>query len=655
MRTTGEYLSLQLVQRAERVALADAGTLTTARFETVYRDMQGSGMLDLVFECEADVFVAHAVAVDVAMLVTREGPSLVWPATLAIEPDRAAAIEEFVTPWLLSLARGRGMAGEYVRQYRPSGIFDAARARNFRGAVPSAVSLPLMAPFVYARRFAAGRDVRVACADAVFAAAVVGTVARSVEIATTGDALAERWYDVPARPSADAAPEVAIVDRSSQPEAAGVSFVVALEPGLDDTATVIPVPVPQDHLFTFDPADAPEAGRFGVRARDRVERAVRASFVPPAEGGSDGRVAVIVRDDASFAADADTDACAELERRLRAEGLEAHTMTASDPRLAQAGVVHIFGGIDDAHVAAAAQAARAAGVPYVLTVEPLAPYAKYYEDGLVAALRIGGDDADQRYYLDLLYARRLRFDEFPADLDAGAYDARDRAFESVCSGAAGVFVAPCDAPEAFRARFPRIPADRVVGGPLMLAPEAPEEPVAALVPARPFLLVHAPFCRRSALGHVLSALGEAPFDVVVAGPVSEVDIAFSLRRVGGSGVVFLPDPTPGQIAALYRRARAVLLPALRPAGAGRVIRAALCGALPLVPQGSPLARLVPPECTFDENSAGQTRDSCAAAMFAEPQRIVEPLAAGLEPLADQRAAFAAILGAYARSSSPIAR
>lgn len=654
MRTTGEYLSLQLAHRAERVALADADTLTTARFETVYRDMQGSGMLDLVFERGTDVFVAHAIAVDLATLVTREGPSLIWPATLAIEPALASAIEERVTPWLLSLARGRGMAGEYIRTFRPSAIFDAARARNFRGAVPSAISLPRMAPFVYARRFAVGRDVYVACADAVFAAAVIGTVARSVEIGAAADALAERWYDLPERRAA-VTRDVAIVDRSSEPHAADVPFVVALEPGPDDTVVVIPVPVPQDHLFTFDPADAPEAGRFGVRARDRVERAVRTSVVPPAQGGSGGRVALVLRADAAFAADADTDACAELERRLRAEGLEASAMTASDGRVAQAGVVHIFGGIDDAHVGAAAQAARAAGVPYVLSVEPLAPYAKYYEDGLVAALRIGADDVDQRYYLDLLYGRRLRFDDFPADLDVNAADARDRAFETVCAGAAAVLLAPCDAPEAFRARFPRVPAERVIGAPLMLAPEAPEDPVAALVPARPFLFIHAPFCRRSALGHVLSALGEAPFDVVVAGPVSEVDIAFSLRRVAGSGVVFLPDPTPGALAALYRRARAVLLPALRPAGAQRLVRAALCGALPLVPQRSPLAPLVPPECRFDEASSALTRERCAAAMAADPGRIVEPLAAVIGPLADQRAAFGAIVGAYARGAAPIAR
>jgi hypothetical protein len=657
VRTSNEFLSLQFAYRPEDLdEIVAPGTLSTARFESVYREISGFGQLDLIFERDDQIFVAHAIGVDVVSLATLEGPALLWPSTLRVAPPLAEGIEEFVTPWLLSLSRGRGMAGEYVRAFRPSAAFDEARERKFRGAVPNAVSLPLMAPFVYARRFAAGRDVRVACSNAELAAGVVATVARSVRVVGETDAFARRWYGVPEGPTAPAPADVAIVDRSIQLEAVGALYVVALRPEENEPVVIVPQPVAQDHLFTFDAADAPEVGRFSVLAHDRVERAVRAAEIPPAAmAGTSGLIAIVVRDDALFAEDADTDACNELARRLCCEGFEASVMTAADPRLAQADLVHIFGGIDDAHVTRGAEAARAARLPYFISIDPLAPYTRYYEEGLNAALRLGEDERDKRYFLRLFCERRLHFDEIPIELSAEATAKRDAAFENICSGASAVFLSPCDAPEAYCARFPRVPADRVIGASVLLAPEPQEAPVAHLLPARRFLLVHAPFTKRSTLGHLLASLGEIAFDVVVAGPVSEVAIAFTLRRVAGSSTVFLPDPTPGEVTALYRRAHAVAIPMLRPAGAQRLVRSVLSGALPLVARSSPLARLVPPDCQFDERSREATAAFFEAAMAEDQRPRVARLAGVLQMVADQRMAIRSIVDMYARVASATPR
>jgi hypothetical protein len=657
LRVTEEYLSLQLAyDPSDLQSLFLPERLTTARFEPVYRETSGYGMLDLIFEDAGKIFIAHAVGVDVVVLATLEGPVLVWPATLRVSPEIADAVEELVTPWLLALTRGRGLAGEYVREYRPSSAFARARELGLYGATVTGETLPRMAPFVYARRFARGRDVCVACADGALAAAVIGTVARSIVIAAPRDEFARRWYGEPAEALEVFEPEVAVIDDPSDAYPRSAAHVITTRAHPAARTIVIPVPVPNDHLFTFDPADAPAAASFGVRARDGADRPTRSSVVPEGCGGSDGRVALVVRDDAFVAEDADTDSVLELARRLQTEGIDAFTVTADDERISRAHIVHIFGGIDDKHVLAAADIAQRHGLPFVLSLEPLAPYATYYEGASIVALRLGADDGDKRRYLRLFHQARLRLDDIPHERDAAVAEGAERTFERVCDGAIGIILAPGDDVTAFCARFPRVDAEKVHGGTAFLAAEPDETSVAELVPAERFLLIHGPISQRSAFGPILASLGEAGPAVVVAGPMSEVDCGFTLRRVAGSGVVFLPDPTPGEVAALYRRAHAVAFPPLRPTGVSRLLRAVLCGALPLVPSSSPLARLVPPAFAYDPWSPTSVQGVVQKAMVgADFSELVSQLGRALAPLADQRGAFTTVMQIYALAAAVASR
>ncbi len=651
MRTTTEYLSLQLAfDPRRRDALVRPQNLTTARFESVYREMTGSGMLDLLFENDGELFVVHAVVIDVLRMVLREGPALVWPATLQLSGDVADELEAMLAPWLLSLSRGRGLAGEYIRAYRPSAAFALARERQFGGAVPAGVAITAMAPFVYARRFAWAREVYVACSQAELACAVIGTVAHGITRAGVGDEFAERWYGRPLQLGSELAAQVAIVNDLDDVIPGGADYIIATNTSAGARTIVVPIPVPYDHLFTFDPADAPVAASFVVRALDRPARPVRVGNTPAAVGGSQGRIALVVRDDGLAAPDADLDAVHELARRLSAEGLDPFIATAGEERIRTADIVHIFGGIGDEHIRVATAAARAGGTPFVVTVEPIAAYAKYYEQAGIAAIRSAFDAADRQHHLEMFHQSRIRFDDVPFELPAATVVELEGAFERACSGAAGIILAPGDDATGLRTRFPRLTAG-IISAPVLLGAEPPEERIAELLPAGPFLLMHGPLTMRSAFGHVLAALGETSLSLVIAGPISEVDVALTYRRIGGSGVIWLPDPTAAQIAALYRRAHALIFPALRPTGPGRLIRAALCGALPLVPSISPLAQFVPPELRFDIMSRDATVDALHNALAMNGAPVIEPLARRLAPAADQHAAFRAIVDLYARSAA----
>ncbi|MFN2461336.1 MAG: hypothetical protein ABR591_11710 [Candidatus Velthaea sp.] len=436
---------------------------------------------------------------------------------------------------------------------------------------------------------------------------------------------------------------------------AGVPFVVAVRANAHDVAVVIPEPIPNDHLFTFDAADAPEAGRFAVRAADRLARPVRPFADVPAIGGSHGDICLVLREDAAFAPDAQTDEAAALARRLNAEGLTVECVTnAADERIARADLVHIFGAVSSASTEAAIAAARAAGRPYVVSLEPLAaPDTGYAEDGLLTMLQLGNDSAAQEIFRDAYFRNALQIDGIPATLPAGEVQRRDRRFGAACAGATAVLLAPHDDVDAFCRRFGEIAPERVRCGGVLLAAEPPEEPVAASVPSGSFVLMHAPLVRRSNLHLAVTALAAAPYGIVVAGPVSDVDLAISLRRNAGRDVVFLPDPTDGVVAALYRRAAVFLEPSCRPAGVSRIVRAALCGALPLVPRSSPLAPLLDESAHLDTSTFARLASGAGAAIGRTDLAVAAALAAArFSALADQRTAFAAVLDAYAQAQAP---
>jgi len=661
MRRTREFEALVFDHTEQSLAaLAHPEFLSTARYEAIFRERLGHATIDMLFEDDGQSLTVTGVIVDMISLATLGGPILVWPRRLPIAAQAADAIEEHIFAWLRTLVRGRIAPGEEIRSYKPSLLFDAARERAFLGAAPYAQTLVSSAPFAYARRFAAGADVLVTCARGYHAAALLGNLAKSVSVVPSPDMpaaeieLARRWYGELPPHTAAGPPTVAIVDEIDDPAARDIPFVVATSPWGHAPAIIVPEPVPHDHLFTFDPADAPEAGRFAVRAPDAPLHPVRTVVQAQVSGGSGGRICFVLREDAGYAPDADTDAADELERRLTAEGLTVdRVFGATVSAIAKADLVHIFGAVWDPHVMAAIAAANVAKRPFVITFEPLAvSYTRYVEDGLLAALRIGLDLTSREMYLRAYFDTKLQIDEIPFRLEPEQIAVNDRAFGRACAGAVAILLAPHDDAEAFCRRFPEISPERVKLAGVLVGAEPDEDDVAAFVPSRPFMLLHAPLIRRANVQFVLGALDEATFPIVIAGQVSDVDLGITLRRLSPRDAICLSDPTPGQIAALYRRAAVYVDASHRPTGLARIIRAAQAGVLPVTAHWSPFAGLLGAGSVFDGTTFEFGANDLTAAMArTDRERAAAQLAARLATLADPYAAFTDVVRAYTAAAA----
>lgn len=205
-------------------ALSHTEHLTTARYEPVTRTLLGTGLIDLVFEHGDQSCVVGGIRLDPNSLVTRERSPFIWPAHIAgsLDAPRLTLLEVALTPWLRSLARARPMASESIRRYVPSERFDRAREAELLGAAPLERVMRRMAPFVYARRFAAGSRVFIDCVDDVLAHALLVDLAASIAHAggaaaddLHGDrAFARAWYGVRSvELGSAAASDLAVVDR----------------------------------------------------------------------------------------------------------------------------------------------------------------------------------------------------------------------------------------------------------------------------------------------------------------------------------------------------------------------------------------------------------------------------------------------------------
>lgn len=660
MRRLRDYEILQPVYDEAHVAqLAHPRWLTTARFEPVFRERLGAALVDLVFERDKFVLVVHAVELDMPALGSLYGPAVLWPLSLPISNDAAEEVEEYIFPWLRTLVRGRSASAEEIRSYQPSETFATARNRGFRGAVPLGVSLVAVAPFVYARRFARDADVRIACGDAYNAASMLGTIARAIDIDFTvarRDDVANRWYGDTVLSTIEK-PDVVIVENLSEEAARDVAFVVACcaQPGAPQI--IVPQPIPCDHLFTFDAADAPEARRFSVLASSGAMRSRRPNLASAAIGGSAGKLQFILREDAGYAPDADTDGAYELARRLRAEDLSVEiSIWNESASIAEVDLVHIFGAAGSPHGLSAMNQARERGLPFVLSLDPLMPdYGTNEEDSMIAALHFGVDEATRQLFLKAKFAGALLIDGIEkekSEVTAG----KDRIFERLAAEATMILLDISDDPEMFVKRFPKIERSRVSLQGLCIADElddAVDPADHALIPRQPFALVYAPFVRRSNIATLLAATYEANLNVVLAGPVSDVEHMITLRRCAGRDTLILPDPLPATAAALYRRAAAIVDISHRPTGPGRLVRGVLCGATPLVPIDSCFAWFVEPEdCFLRTDPASIVRVIKTAIERTDgPQRTARTVAR-LAASLDQRSSTTSVLTAYARAAAP---
>jgi hypothetical protein len=599
VRTTADFAVMSQWVDAPRAArLAYPESLTAARCEPVLRGSIGASALDLFFESGGEFAVIANILIDPMVLINRLGPALLWPKRVAatLSSAHADAIEERLTPWLRTLALGRMMAGEHVRRYAPSAAFDRARADGLCGAAPFATTVVRMAPFVYARRLAYGKHVRLACADAALGAALLAGVAASVGIDDLDDAgrFALTWYGVAPGHTAES-PGLEIVDRPDRRTDAATTILLA-EP--DDSfrgvRVPIPQPVPHDVLFTFEEADAPAVGSLSVDIREKSAARPRRAFsgvtIAP---GSSGSITIWLSPDTELGDDDAVDEAHELARRLRAEGLSVDVTSRFDPAHAsEAGLVHVFGRFDR-ELAARAAELGARRIPFVVSIAPIGAQTLWGEMTMQLIAQVAIDQAAFERFAAAYEKQSLIPDDVTPQLSPAA-DAELRAeIEQALLPAQAIFVTTDAEAAAVAELCPRLSRERIIAAGIILGPE-PEDAATIdhLIPARPFALVHAPALRSSNTLLPLYALAEANVPVVVAGGSGDVLYLAMMRRIAGPDAVFITDPPPAVVTALYRRAKAIVEPSRRPAGLARLARGVASGALPVVASDSAFAALM---------------------------------------------------------------
>jgi hypothetical protein len=636
--------------------MASAQTLAVARFETVFWENTAIALLDLTFAERARTAVLPGVAIDTVKLAQNEGTACFWaPAVIAALGDaRLDELEAAVTPWLRTLVRGRATSGESIRRYQPCEAFEAARDRGDLGAAPLGRVLAGVAPFAFARRFASGARVDIRSTHAARGAAVLRSLA--TEIAFADDPAGSAWFGITTHALSRGA-DLAIVESFADVPADVPDVIVRTVTGATPPPwrrIAIPEPVPMDWPLTFDETDAPATGYFAVCAAAREPHARRNAERPRAATGSSGRIALLLRADAYVADDADVDEARELATLLQSIGIDARLFI--DDREVSAfrpDLVHVFAGHGEPAWYGAAARLRAFAVPYVVSLEPLAEYALWEERAMSFLSNVV--DGDQRERFRSFFVRRsLTLPPGEPDVAPSADYVRrsDAETGELLRGAAAVLVAGDG--DRIRERFalPASLAVREAG--TLLAPEPEDGEARAFVPNRPFAFAHGPVVPRNHVLSLIDALRGSDVPLVIAGPISDVLYGARIARAALDGVITIADATGGELAALYRRATLFIDPSLRPAGTARVARAALCGAFPLVPARSPLARLVPYVATYDSVDRRTIRAVVETALSdpAAARAAAGSVAAAVAPRTDLVRTFAAILEEYARSTAP---
>ncbi len=652
MRTTADFERLQFWRTLFDASVLCADRLAVVRAESIFRDRSGSIGIDLTFaRDDGSVVVVTAIVLESLSLVRNLRRCFIWPRSVAavVTDDAINEIEEKMLPWLRSLVRGRAFSGEYVRAWAPCPAFTCARSLGYLGAAPYGSSLVSAAPVLYAQRFGHRESARARGPHAGLWAAGLRMQATYVEHdAMDADAA---WFSL--APSQEVArPDLAIVDRVGDAGSARFAIACGNVPQGEWRAIDIPQPVALDVYTTFDAADAPVVGTFSVRGVEAHERTARVFTSPAAIGGSRGVVRVALRDDAWVARDADTDDAEVLVRRMCAEGIEALAISYSRAATESADLMHFYGSADDAGLHAALARRRERGGPFALTLAPHAPWTGWAEEGHSLVGQLSVDDGRERHYRRAFEAGRFVVDGSVASEDTAGTERRRAHFDALVGDASAVFLAPGDEIDAFVARYPNAHAARLTNLPPFPLDELPSESIGALVGDRPFALLHGAVLLRNRQLPIVTALARANLPVVIAGPLSDVNLGVSMRRFANANAIFLTDPTPGELAALYRRAAVYIDASPRPFGYGRIVRAALCGALPLLPNDSPCVRLfagnVP---TFDGLSVGSAGEAIAA-VFADDDahrlRVLRAQAA-IGRYADAEATFATIISAYAQA------
>ncbi|MGZ3560721.1 MAG: hypothetical protein ACXVAS_02660 [Vulcanimicrobiaceae bacterium] len=560
---------------AEQIAaVARAGTLVAARFEPAIRQGAGAGFLDLVFAQAESLAILPLVYVDHAMLIEPEDEALVWPhrTTCAIGEDVLRDIETVVYPWLYARSVAHELDRECTRIFSQSfqELFEAARAAGFLAAAPYVQAIGDAAPAHHALRFAIQKRIGVAAPGVSSAARCLAVRAGYVAIDLCDreqNALANQWYGLDCFRTIlpDERFDVWVSPQATTREAPVQIVTDGTPNGFDHVTPALVLP-----------ANAPVETAFGTRAQTARYRDPIIDTQSQAIGGSSGRIALSGRGSLLRVPDADTDDVIELARRLRAEGFTVDFVTSVDD-LGPYDLVHVYGLLDAPEAMAVLETAHAAGKPTVVTAS--------LED--VCAFGVWGTAVSQSLFATTLNEREIQ--EYlhhlathalsTPEMKAGERHEPSAGFERLvrkAMGLAGVVLAASPVEEQLlRDRYGRRGPIRHAAPYLNM--DVKREAIDALVGDGPFVLSHAPLEPRCNQLLIARAARETGLPIVFAGPVTDGAYAELVRESIGDGAVFMPAATPGQIAALYGRARVFIDAAWFGTGGHRIARAAAWG------------------------------------------------------------------------------
>lgn len=628
--------------------LVHVESLTTVRVEPITRAREPAAIVDLHFADGVRHVTIPLVLVDVAMLQVREADPLVFPHVVAQAVGDALLrpIVEVVAAALESRAYRGGRWTEEVIALRPDPLFVAARERGWFAAAPLETSLPRVAPASYARRFAAGRTAVTFGPDAVELAAFLREGTRRCEVAAS-DPEAARYF---------AAPSLAEARHYDVALGSGdLAFTADVIVRCDgDGPELVPVvaPLPANVMISFDPIDGPVVGTFAVdRASAPPLREIGRGTPLPSVGGSAGRIALVLRPDAAVLPDADVDEARTLAQGLVSEGFSVTLATrVADVAAFAPDLVHLFGVRDGAHAAAVAAWTSENGVPLAVHAYHEDPAAGAYWGAMVTryCFAYSADDRSVSNYLGLLAKRAVEVDGVGAHQRFAPPAAGLDQAEAVLREAALVFVES----ERERHVVAALRAGRrtVVVPPLPLAYDDPE-PIGALVGRDPFVLVHAPVGsagNQLLVGRAAASLG---VPIVLTGPVAEPAYGELVREFAGAGVRLIPEPRPGQLAALYRSAAIVADVAWLGRGHGRIAEAARSGSATVVASSRWVDLPIPERWSADPADVDSVARAIGEAWDAVARRDPALVALASAAAAAGARALREIVGGYAAIAS----
>lgn len=559
--------------------------LLVARYEPAMRQMDVTAGIDLIFGDGNNIAVVPFVHLDRAMLVEPEDDPLIWPQSVAesVEEDALIAIGRIIQPWLYAASLAGHTNTELIRFFDPSfaQTFDRGRAYGFLGAASYGRVIEDAAPCVYALRFATGKNVAIEYPGGATGAAILARHAKNVQADLKDPArndLARSWYNAEwiGKVHEQADRDVVVSD-SADLHATVEIRVDAVPEGFMRVPIAPPIPFAVE--VSFDQADGIPQKFIGISVCDKhLPRRARFGYAPDPVGGSAGRILIGVRKDAHQAPDADIDDAHELARRLRGEGFAVDVVSnlaRVDP--AAYDLVHVFGLLAPDEACWLLGRARAANRPAVVTpmLEDVTLRGVWGAGVTQQILSMTCDERDLSTYLQHLGAHNLSTPIYAA---GKRHEPRAGFEEAVRKALALVDVVLVSGPaedELVKERYGATAQVRMVAP--YLNTSTPFEPIGHIAPAGDFVLAHAPMEPRCNQALLARAMRDAGLPLVLLGPVTDASYLELVREQAGDQIVFVPAATPGEIAALYARARVYADVAWFGMGLGRAARAAAYG------------------------------------------------------------------------------